>query len=342
MLARTASIPYRSFMSIDRNGGLARRRQRAQWAGAVLTGMVLATLPGFGGALYLTVAVSSAATILPSVLAAIPVAIAVGAVVVLLHAVSQRPTARPMTVAGAVLFSLGAVAQVGASALAATPQGYSPVLWMLGAIAGMVGAVLCLGAWIRTGPAGRESFGGDERTSGGARRVWMAAAISSVACLGVAALVTVDALEWGPRSQTDGLGLDEILARLNEVDVASARAGLAIGLALAFALCATPWLAAWLMRRRSPRDGVRVVSVTALVAVGGIVLMQTLGSFSLGMSIADTLPPYVGSQSPQWQVFFPIGTLLACVGITLALGWARAPAAPAQSAAGLRKPVPIA
>lgn len=297
-------------------------------------GVGLATLPAFGGALYLTDAV-------PSVVAAIPVAIAVGAAAVLLQAVSQRPTARPMTVAGAVLFSLGAVAQVVASALAATPQGYSPLLWMLGVIAVMVGAVPCLGAWLRSGPAGREPSGGDERASGGARCVGLAAAAASAACLGVAVLVTVDALEWGPRTQTEGLGLDDVFALLSEGDVASAQAGLAIGLSLAFAFCAAPWVAALVMRRQSPRDGVRAVIVTTLIAIGGIVVVQTLGGFSLGMSIADTLPPYTGSQSPQWLVFFPVGTLLACLGVTLGLGWARVPDAPVQSAPGLRTPVPI-
>lgn len=341
MLARPASIPYRSFMSIDRNGGLARRRQRAQWAGAVLVGMGLATLPVFGGAVVLMLAVSRVVGLPLGVLVAIPVVIALGAAVVLMQAVGERPAARPMTLVGAALFSAGAVAQVVVSALALVPQGYHPLVWMLGLVAGMVGAVLCLGAWVRTDAVGRGSRSVDERATGGVRRVGLAAAAASAACLGVAVLVSVDALEWGPRSQTEGLGLDDVFAQLSEGDVASAQAGLAIGLSLAFALCAAPWIAALVMRRQSPRDGVRAVIVTTLIAIGGIVVMQTLGGFSLGMSIADTLPPFTGSQSPQWLVFFPVGTLLACLGVTLALGWARVPDAPVQSAPGLRTPVRI-
>lgn len=328
-------------MSIDRNGERERRGQRAQWAGAVLVGVGLATLPVMGSAMVVVDALMGGVGASRLALLSIPVLIALGAAAVLMHSVLQRPRARAITVWGAAMFSVGAVSQVVSIGLAATPLGYSPLLWVLGLVVGAVGATLCLAAWVRTGTAGGRADTHSEPPPTRGSRVRVVVAISTLACLAMAALVTVDALEWGPRSQTEGLALDEIFARLSEGDVASARAGLAFGLTSAFALCSAPGIMAFVARRWGSVDAARAEIVTTLIAIGGIVVMQTLGGFSLGMSIADTLPPYTGSQSPQWLVFFPAGTLLACLGVTLALGWARVPDAPVQSATGLRTPVPI-
>ncbi|MGY6498269.1 MAG: hypothetical protein ACXIUP_08580 [Microcella sp.] len=330
-------------MSIDRDEAFARRRQQAQWAGAVLVGVVLFTVPGLGGAYYLLEPLSAATGVSLWVLSLIPSALAGGAAGLLMRAVLRRPRGGRLAVTGAILVSAGAIVQVGVGIDFGAVGGGILAAWPLAFIVIVSGAVLCLTVWIRSAPSSATELGeGAGGVSATSARLWAATALASAACLGTLALVTVDALVWGPRSQTGGLELGEIFARLSEGDVASARGGLIVGLVLAIALCAAPWGVAALMRRSPVRDARRMVAAAALVAIGGIVVAQTLGTFSLGMSIADTLPPYTGSQSPQWMVFFPLGGLLACVGVTLALGWARVPDSSAPSARGLREPAPIA
>ena len=325
-------------MSIDRERSLAFRRRRAQWAGAVLVALVIGTLPAFGGLAYLALTLRDAADVPFAASYSVIGLLTVAAAAVLMQAVLARPAARPVTIVGAAGVCLGAVAIVWSSAPLATGIVVGFVVWQVGVVVALGGAVMCLSAWLRTAALDRALLRGSELTPWDARHVRTATVLATVACLAMAVVVTIDALEWAPRSQTEGLALGEILPQLNEADRTSGAGGLVMGIGLAFAFSTVPVLVAFGMRRRAAIDRMHAVISVALVTMGGIVVAHTIGTFGLGMSIADTLSPYVGSQSPQWQVFYPAGTVLACLGIVLALGWARAPA---QPVAELREPQPL-
>lgn len=325
-------------MSMDRERSLALRRRRAQWAGAVLVALVIGTLPAFGGVAYLALTLRDAADVPFAASYSVIGLLTVAAAAVLLQSVLARPAARPVTIVGAASVCAGAAAIVWSSAPLATGIVDGFVVWQAGVVVALVGTVMCLSAWLRTAALDRVLQHGDGLTRWDARQVRTATVLATVACLAMAVVVTIDALEWGPRSQTEGLALGEILLQLSEADRTSGVASLVMGVGLAFAFSAVPMLVAVGMRRRAAIDRMRAVISVALVTVGGIVMVHTLGTFSLGMSIADTLPPYAGSQSPQWQVFFPAGTVLACLGIVLALGWARASEAPPQPVVHEREP----
>lgn len=300
---------------------LRARRRRAQWGGALLAAAVVFAGPPIGIVSYQLGAIvrreleggTLAYTAVVGMVVLLALTLAIGSWLVL-SALLARPRARRATVVGAVAVIAGAVlAVVGIPVLSAIAgDWFGPVLLVTLALLGF-GAAACASAWERgrVRPAFRVSApstrGTLRRLGAGDIAVVIAATLVP---LSLSAAGLMEALVWGPEAQTDGLTAAEVWAALSDADVASARTGIIGWAGVAALLSALPALVAVLARRHPVVAARRAVVASALFAGGLLASLQWIGTFSLGMSIADTLPPYSGSVSPEGTVLAVVGALL--------------------------------
>lgn len=152
------------------------------------------------------------------------------------------------------------------------------------------------------------------------RRAALGILITTTALTVLVALGAVDLLVWGPLAQTDGYSLSEVYAGLGEQDRAGGIVMIVVWIVfwmltvIAFAAFAT------LLHRRGRALRVRGLVAVALLVASALLFFQALAGFSLGMSIADTLPPYAGGISPVGYALWLVGQA-AFVGALL-LGFA--------------------
>jgi len=86
-----------------------------------------------------------------------------------------------------------------------------------------------------------------------------------------------------------------------------------------------------LVAGRTDRDVARLTGVLGLLAVGGVVFFQGWATFSIGMSIADTLPPFAGGRSAVWSLYAAAGATAGLIGVLLALAPAPGEPGPARA-----------
>ena len=133
----------------------------------------------------------------------------------------------------------------------------------------------------------------------------------------VIALGLVDALVWGPQSQAPGHELSVIYAAVAEdsgavpVTMIAVWAGFWTLAAVAFLLVTVVPRYGSFARALTPR---RIV-IVGLALASTIVFFQGWATFSIGMSIADTLPPNAGTRSGFWSVYAATGSLLMVAAI---------------------------
>ena len=300
-----------------------RVRRRARWGFA----LVLATVPAVYGTGMLLVAArpiaqaGEAGTNAIRVIGGLGVAFAgvvlVAGFVQLVRAAAAfgRPAAIATT--GAAVGALAmAVAMVGSMSGIVPSSGLGGVLGIAGA-AGVVvflaGATVVLVIWSaapREATPSREPWTGSPRFATSRARgfagVAAFAGLLVVICLGLA-----EALVWGPLAQVPGTSLEELYAGLS-------RGGVRYGVSFIVV-----WVVCWLLaavvlltlclwpssargslnRLLTPR---RVL--LAALAIGSLATFwQGWSTFSLGMSIADTLPPYSGGRSVFWGMYTALG-----------------------------------
>ncbi|WP_130484644.1 hypothetical protein [Microcella putealis] len=314
-------------MSIDRDRGASRRR-RAQWGGALLAAIAIVMTPPLGIGSYVLGVAAAGYPLDGTGVAPLAVAVVGGAVglalvvgsALIVSALVARPRPRPVTTAGAVSLIAGT------ALLTALPLAPSVVLGLMGfpylvAIALMgFGASACASAWMRSG----ETAPGPRVESDRERPATLAATLAVATLIPLSLLATglVEAFVWGPEAQTDGLTAAEVWAALSAGDAAAARAGI-IGWAVISALLSLlPALVAVLARRipdAAPADRRRAIRVAGLFAGGMVATLHWVGTFSLGMSIADTLPPYTGSLSGPAAVIVGLGSFLLASAVFAAL-----------------------
>ncbi|HET8956838.1 MAG TPA: hypothetical protein VFM95_00115 [Microcella sp.] len=321
-------------MSIDRDRGAARRR--AQWGGALLAAVAIVMTPPLGvGSYVLGVAAAGypleGTGVTPLAVAVVGGAVGlalVGGSVLIVSALIARPRPRPVTTAGAVSVIAGTVL------FSALPLAPSVVFGLLGfpylvAIALMgFGASACASAWMRSS----ETAPGPRVESDRERPAALAATLAVATLIPLSLLATglVEAFVWGPEAQTDGLTAADVWAALSPGDAAAARAGIVVWAVMSALLSLLPALVAVLARRvpdALPVDRSRATLIAGLFAGGIVATLHWVGTFSLGMSIADTLPPYTGSLSEPAAVILGLGSFLIAIAVAGALTTRRAPRA---------------
>lgn len=307
-------------MSIDRDSRAARLR-RAQWGGALLAAVAVVMTPPLGAGSY-TLSIVATSYLLDddvsgeprlslmggALIGAIALALLVGSALIV-SALLGRPRPRPITMAGAVSLI------VGTALFTALPLAPGFVFSLFGvpylvvfALMGF-GASACVSAWSR-----RESRDEvpREESPGGIVSVLVATTLLPLIVL---ALGLVEAFVWGPASQTEGLTAAEVWAALNPADASLAVANIVGWAVIGALLSLLPLVVAVLTRRRPEATPARrrsAIIVSGLFAGGMVASLHWVGTFSLGMSIADTLPPYTGSLSvPGEGLLFAGSVLLA-------------------------------
>lgn len=145
------------------------------------------------------------------------------------------------------------------------------------------------------------------------RPVALHIAIATIGLSALIALGAIDLLVWGPLEQTEGLQLDEIYAGLSEWDRAYALFHIVLWIVFWSAAVVILAIVAVIAGRRRAVV-LRTVYAVTLGVAATIVFFQFWAGFSLGMSIADTLPPYAGSISGFGYLYALCGQL-ALVGV---------------------------
>lgn len=252
-----------------------------------------------------------------------PVLFVIGAsaagIALLWAAVLRRPRIHPMSVlvvialtAGSALIALWPLATYRPDSLANSLLGSGLLLLVLGAI----GALVVWGATPaeKWRPHPREASDRPGRSG-------LVTLAASLAIVGATVLGLVEGLVWGVQDQAGGLPAAAVYAALNDVDRVYGIANVLVWAAFA----SVGPLVLVLVRNRalargeSDRDVSRLIGVLGLLGVGATVFFQGWATFSIGMSIADTLPPFLGSRSSLWFVYASVGTTAGLAGLLLAL-----------------------
>lgn len=296
----------------------------ARWGGALIgTSGVGATVGflGFGGLAGLgpLAAVHPALALVGLAPVLFVVGAAVAGIALLWAAVLRRPRIHPMSLlvvlalsAGSVLIALWPVAIDRPDPLASTMLGGGALLLVLGAI----GALVVWGA--TPAEKWRPLPRGASDRPGRSGPVTLAA---SLAMVGVIVLGLVEGLVWGVQDQAGGIPAAAVYAALTDLDRVYGIANVLVWAAIA----SVGPLVLILVRHRALVRGeaesavTRLVGVLGRLGVGATVFFQGWATFSIGMSIADTLPPYTGSRSTLWFAYSSVGTIAALTGLLLAL-----------------------
>lgn len=148
----------------------------------------------------------------------------------------------------------------------------------------------------------------------------------AAALLGVVGFGAVDLLVWGPLSATESLTVAEIYAALSPADRSAGIASIVVW-AVFWGVLVLGWLAAAMFfSQKADVWTVRPVVTSALVVVSAAVFFQFWAGFSLGMSIADTIPPYSGGISVAGYLYALGGQLALAGAICLVVAPRRLPA----------------
>lgn len=301
-------------MSMNRDS-IAARRRRAQWGGALLAAVTVVMTPPLGVGSYVLSVAAAGYSLDGTGVEPLGVALVGGAIVVafvigsalIISALVGRPTPRPVTTAGAVAVI------VGTALFCALPLAPNAVFSLFGfpylvviALLGF-GAIACASAWMRSSPGSPDS-----RAEGGGRLI-VALVSATLIPLSLLATGLVEAFVWGPESQTDGLTATEVWAALSAGDAAAARGGIVSWAVISVLLALLPLFVVAVTRRTpdaSPVERRRATVIAGLYAGGMVATLHWVGTFSLGMSIADTLPPYAGSLSGPGVALIGLGSFL--------------------------------
>jgi hypothetical protein len=151
------------------------------------------------------------------------------------------------------------------------------------------------------------------------RRRVLAAAASAV-LLGVVALGVADAVVWMPEALVPGMDAAEIRNRMDAAGELSWALSSITTWAVIWAVVAlAPMVIAMLPigPRMLPRTS--SVALLALVAASAAIFFQWMGSFSMGMGVADTFG-VGGGQSGFWVFYSLLGQASLIGAIALAIG----------------------
>jgi hypothetical protein len=317
----------------------------ARWAGALIGTAALGSTVGYvtiGGAVIVddpgVPPLLSLLTIAPVVLA---VASAVAGVALLVASVLRRPSIRAGSVLVVIALSAGVLLVAGWPVQIAMTGSIDSLALLIGIVLLIIGSISAAVAF-ETAPRAIRHDGGLPSSRAPRLSSPMIVGIGAAGIVVATVLGAVEGLVWGPLNQTaQALTLDQVYAilgpresRMGVVMVAVWAAG---SLVLAIALPAIRW---WMLRAHRPETAIaHFLLPFALLAIGAVVVGQGWATFGIGMSIADSIPPYAGSRSIMWSVYVSLGATLGLLGVLLALAPSRTappnahPARPAVSTA---------
>ena len=313
----------------------------ARWGGALLAAGAIGATAGYigigGGA-----GADRVTAIHPALaaIAVLPIVITVAAVLagiaLLIMAMLRRPRIHPGSVlivlalcVGVALVTTWPLTVFGSSGLLQFAAPGGAVLLTVAAVA----AIIVWGAAPASVRAARPALA-EPRSSSATVLV-----VGTVILLGAVAFGVVEGLVWGPIDQTRGaFELAELYRRLGPADRAS---GILAVVLWALLWASVPPVLA-IVRHRMLRTGstdvdvARLLRVLLLLATGGAVFFQGWATFGIGMSIGDSLPPYLGSRSAAWFLYASAGVSVGLIGIVLALAPGVLPSAGERAARPVR------
>ena len=145
---------------------------------------------------------------------------------------------------------------------------------------------------------------------------------STLVILAVVALGAIDGLVWMPLAIAPGYTLPEIHAAMEAVGEGAGSVAFIAAWAVFWGLAAlTPTVLALSGRTWLGRLDVRRVWGVALLVGAGAIFFQWWATFSMGMSVSDTLPPFRGGQSDFWGWYAATGLGMFLAAIVLLRGW---------------------
>lgn len=145
---------------------------------------------------------------------------------------------------------------------------------------------------------------------------WIAIVSTGLLCLATVAIGAADLLVWSPLAQAPSYTLEQIWATLSPTDAATG-IGFALAWIVIWGVAGLLYLAGTIsLLGRKARPLTRTLVSVGLLIVGATVFFQFWAGISLGMSIADTLPPYSGAGS-EMRVVYAMAGQAALVGALL-------------------------
>ena len=151
------------------------------------------------------------------------------------------------------------------------------------------------------------------------RMAWITVAATGALALSAVAVGAMDLLVWSPQTQAPGYTTEEIWAALSPADLAYG-IGFAVTWIVFWAVATLVYVAGAIsVLGRAARPSTRSLASAGLLLVAGAVFFQFFASFSIGMSIADTLPPYIGTGSAGRAWYAMAGQLALVASLMLSI-----------------------
>lgn len=236
-------------------------------------------------------------------------------------AVLRRPRVHPLSALIVIALSVGSllVALWPISLFLFAADEFANVLLLGGLLFLVIGVVGALIVWGAT-PSDKRQRAAPRPPRRRLGSAWVALALS-LALIGVIVVGLVEGLIWGVEHQAGGMPAADVYAALSDYDRVAGVVSVLIWAAVwSLGPLALVLVRMWAVRRGSAdHDIARLVGVLGLLGVGATVFFHGWATFSLGMSIADTVPPYTGSRSAIWFVYASLGVTVGLVGLLLAL-----------------------
>ncbi len=151
------------------------------------------------------------------------------------------------------------------------------------------------------------------------RVAWLAVLVTGAGAVATVVIGGLDLLVWSPLAIAPGYTLEEIWAALTPADLAVG-IGSAVGWIVFWSLITVAYIAgAVVVLGRAGRPSSRMFAAAGLLLIAGAVFFQFIAGFSLGMSISDTLPPYVGGGSDIRAWYAMAGQLALVASLILSI-----------------------
>lgn len=296
----------------------------ARWSGALIgTSGVGATFGfvGIGGTAGLEQlgATHPALTLIGLAPVVFVLGAATAGVALLWAAVLRRPRVHPLSVLVVVALTIGSLLVALWPISLVVVDEFANALLLGGMLLLVIGVVGALIVWGVT-PSDKRQRAAPRPPGRRLRSAWVALAFS-LALIGVIVVGLIEGLIWGIEHQAGGMPAADVYAALSDYDRVAGIVSVLIWAAVwSLGPLALILVRLWAVRRGdADHDIARLVGVLGLLGVGATVFFQGWATFSIGMSIADTVPPYTGSRSVFWFVYASLGVTAGLVGLLLAL-----------------------
>lgn len=296
-------------------------RRRAQWGIALLASAGVLAVGSwiFGG--YRSPDERGTVTVVTVLLAVLSLVVPVGALLATVGGLIQlwraAFRASPLALVTAALGTGGVVSVLAFGVAIQTPV--DPTAFGFLAFFLLVGAGVCGVVVLASAPVLTYTPVGPPRPELSRPRRLAVVSIAAVLLFAVIAVGAVDLLVWAPLAIAPGYELGEIYAALSEGDRVSALVSIAVWIVFWSGFVAAVTVIALVAVWKADLFRVRPVLVVVLALASIIVFFQWWAGFSLGNSISDTLPPYVGRISLVGYLYGITGQFALVAAVLIAM-----------------------